>query len=132
MSGIGCIVASAGGPPPGGGGTSGPLSCGVAFSGGAGTTTVSGASGYVPGLVQTSESGGTPPYVIQVFAFEDEPSGKLAMVDGPTGSTNITYAGFVLNEVQSGAVRYTIKDNAGRTATARYPASGTFSIMRTS
>ena len=132
MSGIGCVLASASSPPAGGGGTSGPLSCTVAFSGGAGTTAVSGASGFVSGLVQTTDSGGTPPYAVQVFAFENEPSGKLALVDGPSGSTNITYTGFVLNEIESGAVRYTIKDSAGGTATARYPASGTLSIMRTS
>jgi hypothetical protein len=117
-----------GAPPPG------PLACSVAYNGagGSGTTTVTGASGTAPGIVQTTESGGTPPYTITLFALQNEPSGKLSMYDGGTGATNIAYTGFVVNEIESAYIRYSIRDSLGATATSRFPDATNFSIKRTS
>lgn len=130
VSGIG-IVAAAGvtaGGGGGGGGGGGALSCSVTFSGGAGTTNVSGASGYAPGIVQTSESGGTPPYTVTTLGFEDDPSGKLSLVD--IGNVVIAYSGFSVNEIESGGIRYSITDSLGATATARFPTPGPLGATR--
>ena len=120
-------------PPPT---SSGPLSCWVTFAPNGETAfTVAGASGNLSaqgyGIVQSDHSGGVPPFT-ETLSFQSDPSGKLGFVDNGLGADTISYTGFSLGEVESGWVKYSVTDGAGSAATARFPASGTLSITRTS
>lgn len=120
-------------PPPT---SSGPLSCWVKFAPNGGVAfNVSGASGDLSGqgygIVQSDYSGGIAPYS-ESLTIQNDPSAKLGLVDNGLGATTISYTGFGLNEIESGWVKYTVVDGSGTTVTARYPATGTLSITRTS
>jgi len=58
--------------------------------------------------------------------------GKLGFVDNGRGADTISFSGFALNEVEYGWIKYTVRDSTGATATARFPATGSLSITRTS
>ncbi len=134
MSGIGLVAtAYSPSPPPT---SSGPLTCWVTFAPHADVAfNVSGASGNLSaqgyGIVQPNYSGGTPPYV-DSLTMQNDPSGKLGFVDNGHGADTISYTSFSLNEVESGWIKYQVTDGAGATVTARFPASGSLSITRTS
>lgn len=133
MSGIGILAAAAPGAPPI---SSGPLTASVTFAP-AGTTAfvVSGASGDLSaqgyGIVQSDYSGGTAPYS-ESLTIQSDPSGKLGLVDNGRGADTISYSGFALNEVEGGWLSYTVTDGTGASATARFPATGSLTITRTS
>jgi len=134
MSGIGMAAAAYSPPPPPT--SSGPLTCWITFSPNHETTfSVAGASGDLSGqgygILQSDHSGGVAPYS-ESYSFQSEPSGKLGFTDNGLGADTISYTGFTLNEVESGWVKYVVTDGAGTTATARYPATGSLSITRTS
>jgi hypothetical protein len=96
--------------------------------------TVTGASGDLSsqgyGILQSDYSGGVAPYT-ETLSFQADPSGKLGFTGNGLGADTVSYAGFSLNEVESGWVRYTVTDGAGTTVTGRYPATGSLSITRT-
>jgi len=134
MSGIG-ILAAAYSPalPPT---SSGPLSCWVNFAPHGGVAfNVSGASGDLSaqgyGIIQPDHSGGTSPYA-ESLTIQSDASGKLGFDDNGLGATAVSYTGFGLNEVESGWIKYMVTDGTGTTVTARYPATGTLSVTRTS
>lgn len=134
VSGAGIVAAAYSPPPPPT--SSGPLSCWITFSPNHETAfTVSGASGNLSGqgygILQADHSGGVAPY-IESYSFQNEPSGKLGVTDNGRGADTISYAGLALNEVESGWIRYAVTDGAGTTVTARYPATGSLSITRSS
>jgi hypothetical protein len=134
VSGIAIAAAAyAPAPPPT---TGGPLSCWVTFApNGDEVFTVAGASGNLSiqgyGIVQSEYSGGTPPFV-ESLAIESDPSGKLSFVPNGLGADTIGYSGFSLNEVEGGWIKYTVRDGTGTIATARFPATGSISVTRTS
>lgn len=134
MSGAGMVAAAYSPPPPPT--SSGPLTCWITFSPNHETAfTVSGASGNLSGqgygILQADHSGGVAPYT-ETLSFQSDPSGKLGFADNGLGADTISYTGFALNEVESGWIRYTVMDGAGATVTARYPATGSLSITRSS
>ena len=134
MSGIGMAAAAYSPPPPPA--SSGPLSCWVSFAPNGDTVfVVSGASGDLSGqgygIVQAGYSGGTSPYT-DSMTIQNDPSGKLGFVDNGRGADTISYTGFALNEVEYGWIKYTVRDSTGATATARFPATGSLSVTRTS
>ena len=119
-------------PPPA---SKGPLSCWVNFAPHGDTVfTVSGTTGDLSsqgyGIVQYDYSGGTPPFT-DSLTIQNDPSGKIGFVSNGLGADTIGYAGFALNEVEYGWIRYTVRDSTGATATARFPAAGSLSITRT-
>ncbi len=134
MSGI--AMAAAAYSPPTPPTSSGPLTCWITFSPNHETVfTVSGASGNLSasgyGILQSDHSGGVSPFT-ETLSFQSEPSGKLGFTDNGLGADTISFTGFALNEVESGWVKYVVKDGAGTTATARYPASGSLTVTRAS
>jgi len=134
VSGIGMAAAAYSPPPPPT--SSGPLSCWVNFAPNGDTVfTVSGASGNLSaqgyGIVQYDYSGGTPPFT-DSLTIQNDPSGKIGFVDNGRGADTISYSGFALSEVEYGWIKYSVRDSTGATATARFPATGTLSITRTS
>jgi len=134
MSGIGLLATAYSPPPPPT--SSGPLTGWVTFAPHADVAfNVSGASGNLSGqgygILQSDHSGGIPPYS-ETLTFQNEPSGKLGFENNGLGADTISYTGFSLNEVESGWVKYTVVDGAGARVTARYPATGTLSVTRTS
>jgi hypothetical protein len=123
-------------PPPPPPASSGPLSCWVNFAPNGDTVfTVSGASGDLSaqgyGIVQYDYSGGIAPYT-ESLTIQNDPSGKLGFAPNGRGADTIGYTGFALNEVEHGWIRYAVTDGTGTTATARFPATGSLSITRTS
>jgi hypothetical protein len=96
---------------------------------------VSGASGDLSGqgygIVQAGCSGGISPYT-DSMTIQNDPSSKLGFIDNGRGADTISYTGFALNEVEYGWIKYTVRDSTGATATARFPATGSISITRTS
>ena len=134
MSGVGILaIANTPAPPPS---SSGPLTASLTFApGGTTTFTVSGASGNLSaqgyGIVQSGYSGGTAPYV-ESLTIQNDPSGKIGFVDNGRGADTVSYTGFALSEVEYGWIKYSVRDSTGATATARFPATGTLSITRTS
>lgn len=134
MSGTGILaIANTPTSPPA---SSGPLTNWVTFAPtGLTAFTVSGASGNLSaqgyGIVQGNYSGGTAPYN-ESLTIQNDPSGKLGLVDNGLGADTISYSGFALNEVEGGWLLYTVSDGAGATATARFPATGSLTITRTS
>ena len=134
VSGIGAVMAAYSPPPPPM--SSGPLTCWVTFApNGDVVFNVSGASGNLAaqgyGIVQANYSGGTGPYS-ESMTIQNDPSGKLGFVDNGRGADTISYTGFGLNEVESGWINYRVTDGTGATVSARFPASGSLSITRTS
>jgi len=134
MSGIGMVAAAYSPPPPPT--SSGPLTCWVNFAPNGGVAfNVSGASGNLSGLgygiIQSDYSGGIPPYT-ESLTIQNDPSGKLGFDDNGLGADALSYSGFSLNEVESGWIKYMVTDGTGVTVTARYPATGTLSVTRTS
>ena len=134
MSGIAMAGAAYSPPPPPT--SSGPLSCWVNFAPHGGVAfNVSGASGDLSaqgyGIVQPAYSGGTPPYT-ESLTIQSDPSGKLGFDDNGLGAIALSYTGFGLNEVESGWIKYVVTDGTGTAVTARYPATGTLGVTRTS
>lgn len=133
MSGIGILAANMPASPPA---DSGPLTNWVTFApSGLTAFAVSGASGNLSaqgyGIVQSNYSGGTAPYS-ESLTIQNDPSGKLGFVDNGLGADTISYSGFALNEVEGGWLLYTVRDGTGATATARFPATGSLTVTRTS
>ena len=114
-----------------------PLSCQITFTGGAGPINVSGASGDMYTqfgyLISVIVSGGTPPYGGVGTGLSGDSSGKLSFAPASDGLHNtLFWSGFTLNEIEGCYLTYNATDDAGATASARYPASGNIVIKRTS
>ena len=137
VSGLGLALAAGtnAAPPP-------ALSASVNFTGPS-TLNVSGASGSASpsggvNLVSVIISGGTPPYTgtgpagVTVF-IGDDPSGKIGLTaSGDAIHLTPCWSGFALNELESFTLRLSVVDDAGTSASARYPDSGVLVIKRTS
>jgi len=133
VSGIGMAVAAG---QSSGGGT--PFSVTITFSGGTGTFNVSGASGNLYtagfGVISVNESGGTPPYGGAGTSLSGDPSGKLFITPASDGVHNtIGWSGLSLNEIEGCYIQFDGTDNAGASASDRYPPVGQIiAIKRTS
>lgn len=109
----------------------------VTLTGGAGPFNVSGASGGgalgsagTPGFVQSTVSGGYPPVNETVTIVGG--GGKIALYDTGQGDGAIGWTGMAIGETQTFYISASATDSHGTNQTARYPASGTISITRTS
>jgi hypothetical protein len=135
VTGIGSMMAGGGPYAPSGGGSTGPLACTIGFSAGAGPFNVAGASGDLAsqgyGIIRSDITGGTPPYT-ETVTVQGDVSAKLSIVSNGLGADTIGYSAFALNEIEGGYLRYNVTDNAGLSATGRFPPAGALNIKRTS
>jgi hypothetical protein len=137
VSGIACVMAADG---PYGAATA-PLSCQIGIAGGTSSPSdiynVSGTSGNIYlngyGVIVLINNGGTPPYGGAGVSVQSDASGKLSIVAAGDGVHNaVGYSGFTLNEAEGCYLQYDITDDAGGSASARYPAAGSLIVKRTS